>query len=157
MFPRTNTTKSFAPPISVVRQRIIRATPEAIHELLADPTQLARVLPRVERIDVIQMEGNWARVQTTMAFGPLGTVRSEGEVRWTLSEFVFQSTTPVQIEARWLLTPVVHGTEVTAALNLDLRPMLGPLAGLVPPERVADMIGPDLDTTLETLARHFQR
>lgn len=142
--------------IHVTRSRQIDAPAAAIFAALSDPNQLANLLPRVRRVEFLERGDTCARLVTHMAFGPFGDLRSEGEACWTDGqEIVFQSQTPVFVEARWTLTPRQNGTEVRADLALNLAPMLGPLATLVPPDQVTRMIAPDLDAALEKLARRL--
>jgi hypothetical protein len=64
---------------------------------------------------------------------------------------------PVPVEARWTLTPSGSGTDVQAALSLDLAPLIGMLAAFVPQKDVANMVGPDLDAALAEVARRVER
>ena len=84
----------------------------------------------------------------------LGTIRAEGEVRWIDGrEIVFTSSQMVHVQARWRLDPAGDGTDATVTLRLDLSPMLGPLAALIPPQQVEAIAAPDLDSALDALAR----
>ena len=71
-------------------------------------------------------------------------------------EVVFSSRTPVPVEARWILTPYGSGTNLQAAFSLDLVPLMGMLAALVPQQEVANMIAPDLDAALAEVARRVE-
>jgi hypothetical protein len=145
-------------PVEVVRTRTVPATPEEIFAVLAEPENLSTLLPRVQRVEILEQGPNWARVNTHMSFGPFGAMRNQGEVYWHgTHEFVFSATSPVPIETRWTMTPTPDGTELRVVLSLDLAPMLGPLAGFVPPEKVAAFVTPDLDAALAGIARHFER
>jgi carbon monoxide dehydrogenase subunit G len=144
--------------ITVDRTRHIAATPAALFAALSDPDRLAGLLPRMRRIEFITRGADRARVVTHMALGPFGDLRSEGELRWQLDrEIVFSSRTPVVVESRWTLTPADGGTEVRAALSLDLAPLIGPLAAFVPPDQVTRLIGPDLDMALAEIASRVER
>jgi hypothetical protein len=139
--------------ITVNRTRHIDATPAEIFAALSDPNKLAGLLPRVRRIEFIEREACYARIATHMALGPFGDIRSEGEVRWqTDREVVFSSRLPVSIESRWTLAAVRSGTDVCAALSLDLAPLIGPFAAFIPADQVIRMIAPDLDSALAELA-----
>ena len=93
-----------------------------------------------------------------MAIGPFIDIRSEGDVRWQPArEVIFRSHRPLPVEARWTLTPSGGGTDLQAALSLDLAPLIGPLAALVPQQEVAKMIGPDLDAALAEVARRVEQ
>lgn len=152
-FPKTGGAATTGRTISVTRQRMVNATPEAIQAMLANPAQLSQLLPQLQRMDVVRQGPGWAQVITTMTFGPLGNMKSEGDVRWTANEIIYRSAKPAPLEARWQLRAVNGGTEVTASLSLELGPMLGPLAAFVPQDAVAATIAPDLDRALERLAR----
>jgi carbon monoxide dehydrogenase subunit G len=143
--------------IRVTRSRQIAADPSTVFATLTDHTQLASLLPRVRRVDVLEQTENSARVATHMAFGPFGDLRNEGDVRWQENrEIVFSSRKPVTVESRWTLAPVGNGTEVTVQLELDLAPLIGPLAAFVPPEQVINMVGPDLEAALNALDQRLQ-
>ena len=143
--------------ISVDRTRHINATPTAIFAALSDPDKLSGLLPRVRRIEFIEREANHARIATHMAFGPFGEIRSEGEVHWqTDREVVFSSRLPLPVESRWTLTTANGGTNLRAALSLDLAPLIGPFAALIPPDQVMRMIAPDLDSALAEIASRVE-
>jgi carbon monoxide dehydrogenase subunit G len=144
--------------ISVNRVRHINASPEVVFAALSDPAHLAGLMPRVRRVELLERQTNSARITTQMAIGPFTDIRSEGDVHWQPGcEVVFNSKRPVSVEARWTLTPSGDGTDVQATLALDLTPLLGPLAALVPDKDVASMIGPDLDAALAEVARRVER
>lgn len=144
--------------IEVTRSRRIAATPQALFATLADPTNLAGMLPRVRSVEVLEQTADSARIATHMAFDPFGSIRNEGEARWqTDQEVTFVSRTPVFVETRWLLTPVENGTDVAALLRLDLSPLLGPLAAFVPPAQVINMVAPELDAALAALEQRVAR
>jgi hypothetical protein len=93
-----------------------------------------------------------------MAIGPFPNIRSEGDVHWQAGrEVVFSARTPVPVEVRWLLTPCGSGTNLQAAFSLDLAPLIGVLASLIPQHEVANMVGPDLDAALAEVAQRSER
>lgn len=144
--------------IEVVRERTLRATSEAVYATLANPDNLAGLLPRVERIELIERGADRARIATHMAFGPLGRVRTEGEARWIEGrEIVFSTRQFVAVDVRWLLAAAGPATHVSVTLHLDLSPLLGPLAGFVPPEQVTSLVAPDLEAALAAIARKVER
>jgi carbon monoxide dehydrogenase subunit G len=144
--------------ISVNRTRHIDASPDAVFAALSDPEHLSGLMPRVRRVEMVEQGADHARIATRMALGPFGEIRSEGDVRWTSGrEVVFSARRPVGVEARWTLTPAGEGTDVQAALSLDLAPIMGPLAAFVPQKDVASMVGPDLDAALAEVARRVER
>ncbi|MBC8164045.1 MAG: SRPBCC family protein [Roseiflexaceae bacterium] len=143
--------------IEVTCTRFVRGSPAHIFEILADPTNLARMLPRVRRIDVLEQFDDHARIATHMAFGPFGTVRNEGEARWRDgSEISFISRTPIFVETRWQIVPANAGATVNVILRLDLAPLIGPLAGFIPPRQVVEMVAPELEAALAALATQVE-
>jgi carbon monoxide dehydrogenase subunit G len=144
--------------ISVNRSRHINASPEAVFDALSDPTNLAGLMPRVRRVELTDRQADRARITTQMAIGPFTDIRSEGDVRWQPGrEVVFSSKRPVAVEARWTLRPAGEGTDLQAAFSLDLAPLLGPLAALIPQQDVANLVGPDLDSALAEVARRVEQ
>ena len=125
---------------------------------LSDPSNLAGLMPRVRRVDLMDRQPDRARIATQMTIGPFPNIRSEGDVRWQAGrEVVFSSRTPLPVEARWILTPCGSGTDLQAMLSLDLAPLIGMLAAFVPQKDVANMVGPDLDAALAEVARRVER
>lgn len=144
--------------IVITRGRQINALAPAVFAALADPTNLAGLVPRVRRIELLDRSASGARIVTHMALGPFGDLRSEGDVRWqTDREIVFSAARPVSVEARWTLTPFDRATTLQATLTLDLAPLIGPFAGLVPPREVDAIIGPDLEAALAEIARRVEQ
>ena len=144
--------------IRINRTRHIDATPEAVFAALADPSNLAGLMPRVRRVDLMDRQPDRARIATQMSIGPFSNIRSEGDVRWKAGrEVVFSSRTPLPVEARWILTPSGSGTDLQAMFSLDLAPLTGMLAAFVPQKDVANMVGPDLDAALAEVARRVER
>lgn len=140
--------------INAERSRHIAAPPAAVFAALSDPDQLAELLPRARRIEFVERGPDHARIIASMAFGPFGDIRSEGDVRWVAErEIVFTAQRPVLVEARWTLSPSGGGTDLRAALALDLQPLIGPFAAFVPQDAVVNMIEPDLDAALDAVAR----
>ena len=141
--------------ISLKRTRLVDATPEEIFAALADPTQLQQLLPRVQRVEVLEQHADHARLATHMAIGNgLGTIRCEGELRWTEPTHIsFTVRKPLPVENVWHLKPVSGGTEISVTMSLDLSPMLGPFAKFVPANTVTDMLSQDLDTMLSGMSR----
>jgi carbon monoxide dehydrogenase subunit G len=144
--------------IHIHRVRYIDATPEAVFAALSDPSNLAGLMPRVRRVELMDRQPDRARIATQMTIGPFSNIRSEGDVCWQAGrEVVFSSRTPLPVEARWTLTPSGSGTDLQAAISLDLAPLIGILAAFVPQKDVANMVGPDLDAALAEIARRVER
>jgi carbon monoxide dehydrogenase subunit G len=139
------------------RSRLIQASPEVIFAILAEPDNLASILPRVQRVEVLQRVGDTARVRTHMAIGPIGSFTAEGDVRWQAGrELLFRATQPVLVESRWTLVPEAHATRVTVTMLLDLTPMLGPFAAFIPPASISALVVPDLDAALAAIAKRVE-
>lgn len=142
--------------ITAQRSRHIAAPPAAVFAALSDPDQLAALVPRAQRIETVERGPDHARIVAFMAFGPFGDIRSEGDVRWVADrEIVFTARRPVQVEARWTLSPSGGGTDLRASLALDLQPLIGPFAAFVPQDAVINMIEPDLDAALDEVVRRI--
>ncbi len=140
--------------VTVSRSRTIAASPAAIFAVLSDPARLAGVLPRVTQVEVIERGASSARVVAHMRLTPFNALRAEGEVRWLQDrEIAFATRHPVAVETRLLLCPEDGGTRLDATLTLDLTPLMGPLAALVPHDQVARAAAPDLEATLQAIAR----
>ncbi|MFQ3631775.1 SRPBCC family protein [Roseiflexus sp.] len=143
--------------VTVERNRRIAASAEHVFATLSDPQTLAGLLPRVKKVEVLHRGTSNARVATHMAVGPFATIRSEGDVHWQKDrEVVFTSRHPVSVESRWSFVPDGKETDLKVKLTIDLTPMLGPLAAMVPADQVAGMIEPDLDHALTALARRIE-
>jgi ribosome-associated toxin RatA of RatAB toxin-antitoxin module len=142
--------------VRVERQRLIAATPERIFALIADVENLAAILPRVRRVEVLARGENQACVRTHMAIGPIGSFSSEGQACWVANrELTFSTSQPATMETHWTLTPTDAGTLLCVVMVLDLRPMIGPLANFVPADSVSAMIAPDLEATLSAIAERM--
>lgn len=151
-----NTKASNGLVVTVERRRRIAASAEQVFATLSNPQTLAGLLPRVKKVEVLHRGTSSARVATHMAMGPFATIRSEGDVQWQQDrEVVFTSRHPVRVESRWSFVPDGKGTDLCVKLTIDLAPMLGPLAAMVPADQVASMIEPDLDHALTALARQI--
>jgi carbon monoxide dehydrogenase subunit G len=140
--------------IKVIRRSYIEgSTPEQIFAALSDPKGLTQLLPRVRQVEMLERGADRARLVTHMAMGGIfGTIRCEGELSWREpSEIVFVVNKPLPVETRWTLTPAVNGTEVQAAIALDLAPMLGAMAQFVPTNAVDEMMGKELESALAAL------
>jgi Polyketide cyclase / dehydrase and lipid transport len=143
--------------IKVARRAYIEgATPEAIFAALSDPKSIGQLLPRVQKVEMLNRDevNRKAKLVTHMGLGGLfGTIRCEGDLTWVEPrEILFQVRTPVPVETRWLLTPGVNGTDIQATMALDLNPMLGPMAAFVPVQQVGDMLAAELESALKAVA-----
>jgi hypothetical protein len=143
--------------INVTRRAYIEdATPEAIFAALSDPKSIGQLLPRVQKVELLNRdeEAGKARLVTHMGFGGIfGTVRCEGDLTWVEPrEIMFQVRTPLPVETCWGLTPAVNGTDIQTSMALDLEPMLGPMAAFVPNAQVSEMLAAELEAALRAVA-----
>jgi carbon monoxide dehydrogenase subunit G len=138
------------------RAHIEGSTPEAIFAALSDPKSIGALLPRVQKVELLNRdeEARKAKLVTHMGLGGLfGTIRCEGDLSWVEPrEILFQVRTPVPVETRWTLNQGVNGTDISASMALDLNPMLGPMAAFVPVQQVADMLAQELESALRAIA-----
>lgn len=147
--------------IKVTRRAYIEhTTPEAIFTALSDPKSIGKLLPRVQKVEMLNRDdvNRKARLVTHMGLGGIfGTIRCEGDLTWVEPrEILFKVRTPVPVETRWTLTPAVNGVDVQATMTLDLTPMLGPMAAFVPTQQVADMLAAELDSALKAIATQLR-
>lgn len=147
--------------IKVTRRAYLEnSTPEAIFAALSDPKSIGKLLPRVQKVEMLNRDeaNRKARLVTHMGMGGLfGTIRCEGDLTWVEPrEILFKVRTPLPVETRWTLTQAVNGTEVQATMALDLAPMLGPMAAFVPTQQVADMLAAELDSALKAIAAQLR-
>jgi carbon monoxide dehydrogenase subunit G len=136
--------------IVVERKRRIDASPERVRALLADPTQLARLMPRAERVDVLAQSEQRARIAMLLRLGRLGTQRVEGEARRLNDGIRFIAVQPMQIDMQM----VVGGhdaAEITARLGVELPRALGSIARWIPRRLIEQRIGAELEQALDAL------
>lgn len=137
------------------RAYVEHATPEAIFAALSDPSGMSKMLPRVQKVELLDRDdvNRKARLVMYMSLGGiLGTIRCEGDLTWVEPrEIRFKVRTPVSVETHWTLTPAVNGADIQATMSLNLAPLLGPMAAFVPTQQVADMLAADLDATLKAI------
>lgn len=138
------------------RAYLEHTTPEAIFATLSDPSGMAKMLPRVQKVELLDRDDvkRKARMVIYMSLGGiLGTIRCEGDLTWVEPrEILFKVRTPVMVETHWTLTPAVNGADIQATMSLNLAPLLGPMAAFVPTQQVADMLSADLEATLSAIS-----
>lgn len=147
--------------IKVARRAYIEGTtPEAIFAALSDPKSIGQLLPRVQKVEMLNRDdvARKAKLVTHMGLGGIfGTIRCEGDLTWEDNrEILFTVRTPVPVETRWLLSPGVNGAEIRASMSLDLAPMLGAMAAFVPVQQVSDMLASELESALKAIARQMR-
>lgn len=139
------------------RSSVVDATPTEVFQALSDPGRIESLLPRMRKVEIIPRDTDSARLVTHMAIGGgFGTIRCEGDLYWVEPhEIIFKVKKPLPVEMRWSLTPSIKGTDLKATLQLDLIPLLGPMAKFIPRESVIDMIGKELESALKELSRRL--
>ncbi len=144
-------------PISVMRSRRIAAPAHAVYRMLANPECIARAWPGIRRIDSVSHHATHAVVRLVIALAGFPAVPSEGVVSWDGgSEIRFSATHPIDITTRFSLIPDGDRTQLTMAMTIDVAPLMGPLSAFIPHERLAGVIGPELDTTLAQVAHTLE-
>ncbi len=143
--------------ITVTRRTSIEGvTPEAIFAALSDPQRIGELLPRVQKVELLNRDeaARRATLVTYMGLGGIfGAVRCEGELTWAEPrEICFQVRSPLPVETRWTLTADVNGTDLQASMGIDLEPMLGPFASFVPAQQVSEMLAAELEAALGAVA-----
>ncbi|NJN15924.1 MAG: SRPBCC family protein [Oscillochloris sp.] len=144
--------------ITVTRRSFIEGvTPAQIFAALSDPNMIGRLLPRVQKVEMLARDdqARKARLVTHMSMGGIfGTIRCEGDLTWTDDEeIVFNVRNPLPVQTRWKLSAGVNGTQIEATMGLDLAPMLGPMAAFVPTQQVADMLAVELEGALKSIGK----
>ncbi len=136
------------------RSSVAQATPSEVFQALSDSNRIESLLPRMRKVEVVSRNTDSARLVTHMAMGGIfGTIRCEGDLHWVEPhEIVFKVKKPLPLEMRWHLTPSINGTDLKATLQLDLTPLVGPMAKFIPRESVMDMIGKELESALKELS-----
>lgn len=144
--------------IILERDRIIDAPVEQVYAALSDPQGLGRLLPRVTRLRMQKTGENRANLTTWMQFPVVGEVRTEGELTWQeLKEVVYSSKSTLPVTARWVLTPEGQRTRLSGTLDLNLVPLLGPMAMFVPEQSVKDVMARELEKALNAIEAEVQR
>ncbi|NTU78746.1 MAG: cyclase [Chloroflexales bacterium] len=142
------------------RAYLEHTTPEAIFATLSDPNGIAKLLPRMQKVDLLDRDdvNCKARLVTHMSLGGIfGTIRCEGDLTWVEPrEILFKVRTPVPVETRWVLTSAVNGADIQATMTLDLTPMLGPMAAFVPTQQVAEILAAELDAALKAITNKMR-
>lgn len=157
MTERQRETRGGLAAIVLERSRTLGASPEHVYAALSDPQSLGRLLPRVTRLKMKQTSEQTADLTTWMRFPVVGEVRTEGELHWQpLQEIVYRSKSTLPVVARWAIQPLAEGTQLIATLELDLVPLLGPMAAFVPEQAVKDVMARELEQALDAVVTQVE-
>jgi hypothetical protein len=138
--------------LEVERKTVIDAPISRVAAVLGDLSNLQRLLPRAEHVEVQHATDGRARVTFNVRAGRFGLRRVDGEARMLPTGLRFVAVRPLEIDARWLLRERGAQTEVTAHLGLVPGGFLGSFGRIVPQRFVTGRIGTELDASLRVLA-----
>ncbi len=136
--------------ITINRERRVSHSMAAVWALLAEPTNLPRVMPRIARVElgVPTVAGTPLTAHFNLG-SQLGQRAAPGIFRAVGgNDISYECKKPLPILARWLLQPVDGGTLIKATLQFDLKPLLGPLALMAPTAMIKKNVGDELDAAL---------
>ncbi len=136
----------------VERKRSIDQPAERIKAIVADPAQLSRLMPRAERVEVLDRSENRARVAVVVRLGKLGAQRVEGEARLLDDGVRFVAVQPLQIDVRWTIVPRDQTTDVVVRLAAEAPAKLAAMARFIPQRMIEERIGVELESALTALA-----
>ncbi len=137
--------------IVVERKRLIAAPAEQVRAVLADVDRLARVLPRVDRAEVLARSENRARLAIVVRLGRLGAQRIEGEARLLENGLRFVAVEPLQLDARWTVQSREAQSDVSAQIAFELPRRLAAMTRLIPQRLIVERVGAELESALERL------
>ncbi len=121
-----------------------------VFAVLAEPSNLPRVLPRITDVTVSPATPEGIPMQLTFNFGSRLGRRSAPGI-FTVEEqqtVAFRCREPMPILARWSLQTINATTHVIALLEFDLKPMLGPLAMMAPQTLIKNSVSNELEQAL---------
>lgn len=141
--------------ITVTRERQLRRPISELWQLLTNPHNLPRILPRIARVDVNERTSDAQPITAYFDFGAyLGTQAAQGIFSTIEQQSIrFEAEQPLPIVAHWQLQPQANSTKVHASLSFDLKPILGPIAKVVPISLVKSEISRELEQALRRIER----
>lgn len=136
--------------ITINRERRVTHSMAAVWALLAEPTNLPRVMPRIGRVELGATTAAGTPLTAHFNLGSqLGQRAAPGMFRAVGgNDISYECKKPLPILARWLLQAVDGGTLIKATLQFDLKPLLGPLAMMAPTALIKKNVGDELETAL---------
>jgi carbon monoxide dehydrogenase subunit G len=137
-----------------LRSHIKNAAPEDVFEALADRDGLKDLMPRMRKVEFRDRTANSEQLVMHISVGKsFGTIPCEGTLSWVEPRQVtFQVQRPLPVEMQWAIKPAVNGTEMDIDMQLDLAPLLGPMAGFVPKQMVEEMIVKEMKHAIQRVA-----
>jgi carbon monoxide dehydrogenase subunit G len=137
-----------------LRSHIKDAAPEDVFEALADRDGLKDLMPRMRKVEFRDRTANSEQLVMHISVGKsFGTIPCEGTLSWVEPRQVtFQVQRPLPVEMQWAIKPAVNGTEMDIDMQLDLAPLLGPMAGFVPKQMVEEMIVKEMKHAIQRVA-----
>lgn len=141
-----------------LRSHLKGATPDEVFDALSDREGLNILLPRMRKIEFYDERANSQKMVMHISIGAgFGTIRCEGTLSWVEPhELTFTVHTPLPVETKWKLAPAVNGTELDISMQLDLEPMLGPMARFVPSATVKEMMQKEMTHAIKQIALRVQ-
>jgi carbon monoxide dehydrogenase subunit G len=138
------------------QRRMTTATPEEIFSLFEDPADFLSLIPRVRKTHITHTTGHDLSLQMWLALGGVfGTAHVKGALHWAAPhEVVFHAHTSLEGTIHWTLSPAHYheGTDLRITAQLDIAPMLGPMAFFVPETSVERKIGNALGEAFDSLS-----
>jgi carbon monoxide dehydrogenase subunit G len=125
-----------------------------VFEALADRDGLKDLMPRMRKVEFRDRTANSEQLVMHISVGKsFGTIPCEGTLSWVEPRQVtFQVQRPLPVEMQWAIKPAVNGTEMDIDMQLDLAPLLGPMAGFVPKQMVEEMIVKEMKHAIQRVA-----
>jgi carbon monoxide dehydrogenase subunit G len=142
-----------------LRHYIENATPAEVFLALSDPDGLMDLLPRLRKAEMTNIQTNQAHLVMHIWIGQIvDMVHCEGKLTWVEErEISFVVQKPLPVKVHWALAPGVLGTDIRLTLTLDLAPLLGPIAFLVPNEVVKTLIVRELEHALLQIPKRLKK
>jgi carbon monoxide dehydrogenase subunit G len=137
-----------------LRSHIKDATPEEVFAALADRDGLQDLMPRMRKVEFYDRQANSEKLVMHVSVGKsFGTIPCEGTLSWVEPrQITFQVQKPLPVEMQWTTQAAVNGTEIDIAMQLQLEPLLGPMAGFVPKQMVEEMIVKEMKHAIQNVA-----
>jgi carbon monoxide dehydrogenase subunit G len=137
-----------------LRSHIKDAAPEDVFEALADRDGLKDLMPRMRKVEFRDRTANSETLVMHISVGKsFGTIPCEGTLSWVEPRQVtFQVQRPLPVEMQWEIKPAVNGTEMDIDMQLELAPLLGPMASFVPKQMVEEMIVKEMKHAIQRVA-----
>lgn len=133
--------------MNIERKGTLAAPPEAVLAVLNNVDNLQLIVPRAERVDVLQRGEGRARIAVTAL-----RQRIEGEARLLDDGLRFVAVVPVELDVRWTVRAHGDGSEITLRVDVDLGKRFGAFASMLSSSIIGRQVGVELDASLDALA-----